>query len=230
MSTATALAQLDGRIVRCRKCPRLIEHCRKTATEKRASFSDWTYHGKPVPNFGDHSARLLVVGLAPAGHGANRTGRMFTGDRSGDFLYARLHETGFANQAEATDRDDGLELRDCLITAAVHCAPPANKPTMQEQNTCRCWLEQTFDLLADLRVIVTLGKLGHDAVLKLYKQRGWIDALSGYPFGHAAEHRIDGRPTLLCSFHPSQQNTFTGRLTPKMMGHVFARARQVIDE
>ncbi len=230
MSDNHDLSELDARIVRCRKCPRLIEHCRETARVKRASYRDQAYWGKPVPNFGDPAARLLVVGLAPAAHGANRTGRMFTGDRSGDFLYRAMHRAAFANQAEATSRDDGLVLQDALITAACHCAPPGNKPTGDEMAACATWLDKTFDALPRLRVALCLGKIGLDAMLRLYKRRGWINTMSPYKFGHAAEHDIDGAPTLLCSYHPSQQNTFTGRLTDEMLLNVFRRARKLIGD
>jgi uracil-DNA glycosylase family 4 len=222
------LVTLNRRITACRRCPRLIEHCQAVAATRRAAYRDQSYHGKPVPNFGDPDARLLIVGLAPGAHGANRTGRMFTGDRSGDFLYARLHETGFANQPHATDAADGLTLHGALITAACHCAPPGNKPTPGELAACESWLDETFDLLTQLRVVVCLGRIALDSVLKLYQRRGWIASRAAYPFSHGCEHRIDGAPTVLCCFHPSQQNTFTGRLTPKMMREVFAHARRLI--
>ena len=231
MPQLAAHDSLNRRIDACRKCPRLTDYCREVAREKRASFKDWTYHGKPVPNFGDPHARLLIVGLAPAAHGANRTGRMFTGDRSGDFLYARLRENGFASQAEAISRDDGLELRDAMITATVHCAPPANKPTREERDNCSTWLEETFELLADLRVVLCLGKLAADAVLDYYKQRGWVEHRTDCPFEHGAAYEFDddNAPALLTAYHPSQQNTFTGRLTAKMLREVFEQARVMLD-
>jgi len=228
---AASLAQLNERIVACARCPRLRHWCSQAARQKRPAFRDQAYHARPVPNFGQLSrgrTRLLIVGLAPAAHGANRTGRMFTGDRSGDFLYARLHETGFANQPEATDADDGLKLMDAVITAACHCAPPDNKPTGDELANCADWLRQTLDLMPRLRVIVTLGKIAHDAVLRQYRGRGWIDKLAECPFAHAAEYRFDTAPTILCSYHPSQQNTFTGRLTAPMLRKVFHRARRIV--
>ncbi len=226
-----ALDQLNCCIVRCERCARLREHCQSVARDKRASFRDWTYWGRPVPNFGDPAARLLIVGLAPAAHGANRTGRMFTGDRSGDFLFAALHAAGFANQPDATHAADGLVLRDCLITAAAHCAPPANKPTREELDHCSPWLDRTFDLVAErLRVVVCLGKIGHDEVLRLLKRRGAVRALADHPFEHGGQHGpiASGgtRFLLLDTYHPSQQNTFTGRLTLDMLTTIFRRARE----
>jgi uracil-DNA glycosylase len=220
---ADELAALDAEVVECRQCPRLVEWRELVAAEKRAAFRDWTYWGRPVPGFGDAAARVLLLGLAPAAHGANRTGRMFTGDRSGDFLYAALHRTGFANQPLAVDRDDGLELRDCRITAAVRCAPPANKPLPSERDNCHAWLEREFALLASVRVIVALGAFAWSAALRL------LAAPRPLPrFGHAAEARIGERRLLGC-FHPSQQNTFTGKLTPEMLDAVLVRARELAD-
>ena len=233
MTQKSTLGQLNRQIVACERCLRLRKHCRKVAQQKRASYRDQTYHGKPVANFiptcDPHHARLLVVGLAPGAHGANRTGRMFTGDRSGDFLFRAMHEAGFCNQPTATDLRDGLELHDAAITAAGHCAPPGNKPTSEELANCAPFFDQTFDLLTRLRVVVCLGKIAMDATLKLYKRHGWIDKLSPYKFAHAAEHPIHNAPLILCSYHPSQQNTFTGRLTPDMLAAVFHRARQAIE-
>ena len=217
----SALATLEGEVVECRRCPRLVEWRELVAAEKRAAYRDWTYWGRPVPGFGDPAARVLLLGLAPAAHGANRTGRMFTGDRSGDFLYAALHRTGFANQPHAVHRDDGLELRDCWITAAVRCAPPANKPLPSERDACHDWLEREFALLPRVRVIVSLGAFGWAAALTL------LAAPRPRPrFGHAAEARV-GERTLLGCFHPSQQNTFTGKLTPAMLDGVLQRAREL---
>ncbi len=221
---------LNNRIVSCDRCPRLRAHCRHTAIRKRAGFSDWQYWGKPVPNLGDAGAAMLIVGLAPAAHGANRTGRMFTGDRSGDFLYAALYRCGFASQPQAVNADDGLELIDVAITAAVHCAPPANKPTRDEFDNCFEHMDQTFACMPRLRVVLCLGKLATDVVLKLYQQRGWIEKRSSYPFAHGAKHQIADTPTILCSYHPSQQNTFTGRLTETMMIAVLRRARRIISK
>ncbi len=232
------LPQLNARIERCTKCPRLVAHCRLVAREKRAAYHDHNYHGKPVPNFGAPAARMLIVGLAPGAHGANRTGRMFTGDRSGDFLYRALHETGFANQATSVADGDGLQLTDALITGAAHCAPPGNKPSPVELENCAPFLSDTFDLLLPkLRVVVCLGKLALDATLRLYQSRGWIEKLSPYRFGHGAAFSFApvsakrGKiepPRILCSYHPSQQNTFTGRLTRQMLRALFDRARQTL--
>ncbi len=225
LPNASALDRLNHRITACDRCPRLRTHCLAIAQKKTARFRDQAYFGKPVPNFGDPRAKALIVGLAPAAHGANRTGRMFTGDRSGDWLYRAMHEAGFANQPTAEHAEDGLKLRNAMITAAAHCAPPGNKPTPDELTNCAGFLADTFNALRDLRVVVCLGKIGFDATLKLYQQRGWIAKRSPYKFAHAAEHVIDGAPTVLCSYHPSQQNTFTGRLTREMLLGVFTRAR-----
>jgi len=212
----SALAALECEIVDCRRCPRLVEWREQVAREKRAAFRDWDYWGRPVPGFGDPAARVLLLGLAPAAHGANRTGRIFTGDRSGDFLYAALHATGFANQPTAVSRDDGLELRDCFITAGVRCAPPANKPLPSERDNCRAWLDRELALLADVRVVVCLGKFAWDVIAPRPLPK----------FGHGAE-ADGGRFRLLGCFHPSQQNTFTGKLTAPMIEAVLRRAREI---
>jgi uracil-DNA glycosylase family 4 len=197
------------------------------AATKRRSFADWDYWGKPLPGFGADRARLLIVGLAPAAHGGNRTGRMFTGDRSGDFLYRALHETGFANQPESTDAADGLKLRGALITAACHCAPPGNKPTPAEMDNCSDWLARTFDLCRP-KAAACLGAIALGAVLRLYRERGWIEKLGAYKFSHGQRFVFDSAPTVLCSYHPSQQNTFTGRLTAQMLREVFEEARRIV--
>jgi uracil-DNA glycosylase family 4 len=212
----SALAALAREIADCRRCPRLVEWRERVAREKRAAFRDWDYWGRPIPGFGDPRARVVLLGLAPAAHGANRTGRMFTGDRSGDFLYAALYATGFANQPTAEHRDDGLELTDCFITAAVRCAPPANKPLPSERDNCRPWLDAELGQLDRARVIVCLGKFAWDVIAPRPLPK----------FGHGAEVRTD-RYTLLGCFHPSQQNTFTGKLTAGMMDGVLARARDL---
>jgi uracil-DNA glycosylase family 4 len=217
----TVLARIQERVVACERCPRLTAHCREVARVKRRAYRDQEYWGKPVPSFGDPAARLLIVGLAPGAHGANRTGRMFTGDRSGDFLYRALYETGFASQPTSTSRDDGLRLRDCYITAAGHCAPPDNKPLPEELAACRPYLEEEIAALPNLQVVVALGRIAHDAWLQA---RGLTR--SRYPFGHAARH--DLTPVLIDSFHPSQQNTSTGRLTLPMLIEVFDAARRLI--
>ncbi len=212
---------LNQDIAACQKCPRLLKHCRVVALTKRAAYRDWDYWGKPVPNFGTSAARLLILGLAPGAHGANRTGRMFTGDRSGDFLYRALHATGFANQPTSESRDDGLKLIDAAMTAAAHCAPPGNKPTPREMARCFPWLIQTVQAMPNLRGIVALGRIAFDAALRIYPEMGWSVPKPRPAFAHGATHRFPGAPFLLCSYHPSQQNTFTGRLTPRMMDQVF---------
>jgi uracil-DNA glycosylase family 4 len=209
---------LHAQLVECRRCPRLVEWREQVAREKRAAFADQEYWGRPVPGFGDPRARLVIVGLAPAAHGANRTGRMFTGDRSGDFLYAALHRAGYANQPTATHVADGLRLRDCFITAPVRCAPPANKPLPSERDNCAPWLEAELALLERKRVFLCLGAFGWAAALRA------LDGPRGAKFAHGAEAAA-GPYTLVASFHVSQQNTFTGRLTPAMFDAVLARCR-----
>lgn len=219
--------RLNYKIRECRACPRLISHCEKVAREKRRMFADENYWGKPVPNFGDPEARLLIVGLAPAAHGANRTGRMFTGDRSGDWLYRALHKAGFASQAEATSVEDGLTLRNCAITATCHCAPPKNKPTRAEIETCRDFMTETVELLP-VKVFLALGAIGWRAVVDYAKAVGWWnDKLP--KFGHGASLQFDNGIWLVGSFHPSQQNTFTGKLTEPMFDKVFARVRGLLN-
>ena len=222
--SAAALATLEREITACRTCPRLVEWRETVAAEKRAAFRDQDYWGRPVPAFGDPAARVVVLGLAPAAHGANRTGRMFTGDRSGDFLYASLHRTGFANQPTAVSADDGLALRGCWITAGVRCAPPANKPLPSEREACRAWLDRELALLEHLRVVVCLGGFAWDVALGSLPALGALVPRPRPRFAHGAEAGL-GAVTLLGCFHPSQQNTFTGRLTPPMMDAVFERAR-----
>ena len=226
-----ALATLQQQVVQCDRCPRLLSHCRQVARTKRRAFHDWQYWGKPVPSFGDPRARLLIIGLAPGAHGSNRTGRMFTGDSSGDFLYDVLFETGFASQPGSRDRDDGLLLHDAYITAAVHCAPPQNKPTREEFAACRPYLEREIVLLAGVRVVLALGRLALDSYLSVLLASGAIERRSAYPFAHGACHRLpDGLPLLLCSYHPSRQNTQTGRLTKSMFLSVFRRAKRLLTQ
>jgi uracil-DNA glycosylase family 4 len=218
-------AALQTSICSCRRCPRLVEWRERVAVEKRAAFRDQEYWGRPIPGFGDLAARVVVLGLAPAAHGANRTGRIFTGDRSGDFLFAGLHRAGMANQPTSVAADDGLELHDCFITAAVRCAPPANRPEPSERDSCAEWLRAEFALLERARVILCLGAFAWDAGLRL---RSALGDAAGHPrprFGHGAV--APGRWPLLGCFHPSQQNTFTGRLTPGMLDDVLDRARQL---
>ncbi len=216
-----SLASVQADVVACRACPRLVAWREQVAVEKRASFATQDYWGRPVPGFGDAAARVLVVGLAPAAHGGNRTGRVFTGDRSGDWLYRAMYRAGLANQATSLDRDDGLRLQGAYVLAAVRCAPPANKPTPGERDTCRPFLEREVALLGAVRVIVCLGAFAYDVMA------GVLGLRPRPRFGHAVEVPLPGGRTLLCSFHPSQQNTFTGRLTEAMLDAVFERAAQL---
>jgi uracil-DNA glycosylase len=221
-----SLAAISAEVVECRACPRLVEWREKVAVEKRAAFADETYWGRPVPSFGDPEARVVIVGLAPAAHGGNRTGRMFTGDRSGDWLYASLYRCGYANQALAVARDDGLELRDAFIAAAVRCAPPANKPLPIERDRCLTYLERELRILSNARVLVALGAFGWDAVLRAVSKLGHPVPVPKPRFGHGAEAHL-GPYVLVGSYHPSQQNTFTGKLTEAMTDAVFTRAREL---
>jgi uracil-DNA glycosylase family 4 len=227
-SRANRLSRLAEEIVDCGKCPRLIEHCLQIAAVKRRAYRDEVYWGRPVPGFGDAHARVLILGLAPGAHGSNRTGRMFTGDRSGDWLYRVLHKTGFASQASSVARGDGLLLRDAYITASAHCAPPDNKPSPEEIRNCRPFLERELEFLADVRVVVALGKLAFDNYLAVLRARGAIATRAAFVFGHGVEyHTAAGLPVLLASYHPSQQNTSTGKLTEKMLTDVFRRAKHI---
>jgi uracil-DNA glycosylase family 4 len=223
--SATQLRQLNQCIVSCRRCPRLVRWREKVAREKRAAYQDEIYWGRPVPGFGDSEARVLVCGLAPAAHGGNRTGRIFTGDRSGDWLYAALHRAGFANQPTSTRRNDGLRLTDCYITACVRCAPPGNHPTPRERDNCLPYLENELKSLRQVRVIVGLGSFAWDGALRALAACGLAQKRKPR-FGHGAETVI-GPYTLIGCYHPSQQNTFTGRLTRPMLDGVFRRARRV---
>ena len=222
-----SLDQLQEEIIACRACPRLVSWREQVAREKRAGFRSETYWGRPVPSFGDARARLLICGLAPAAHGGNRTGRVFTGDRSGDFLFAALHRAGFANQAKSIHRSDGLRLIDCYITACVHCCPPDNHPTPRERDTCQAYLVRELALLRRVRCVVCLGGFAWDGFLHALAVRG--EAPRPRPrFGHGAEARIGGLMLLGC-YHPSQQNTFTGRLTDTMLDDIFRTARRWIE-
>jgi len=217
-------------IVACGRCPRLRAHCRRVAREKKREFREWDYWGKPVPGFGDPDARLLIVGLAPAAHGGNRTGRVFTGDSSGDWLYEALHRFGFASQASSTARDDGLTLTDCYITASARCAPPGNRPTPRELANCRPYLQAELRLLPRVKVVVALGSIAHDACCRVLGNGEWgMGDGKGRKFGHLAEAMVPDGTTLLSSYHPSRQNTNTGRLTRTMWYAVFRRARELID-
>ncbi|MFP5319026.1 MAG: uracil-DNA glycosylase [Acidimicrobiia bacterium] len=220
-----SLSRVTAEIVECRACPRLVAWREAVAAERRAAFRDEEYWGRPVPGFGDPAARLLVVGLAPAAHGANRTGRVFTGDRSGDWVYRALWKQGFANQPTSVSAGDGLELHEAYVAAAVRCAPPANKPTPEERDTCRPYLVRELALLERVTVIVALGQFAHDVAWGLLAR-----GVRPRPrFGHLAEHPVPGGLVLLDSFHPSQQNTFTGKLTEPAFDAVFARARALIE-
>ena len=218
-----SLAQVTAEVVSCRLCPRLVAWREQVGREKRAAFRDWTYWARPVPGFGDPNAALLILGLAPAAHGANRTGRMFTGDRSGDWLYGAMYRAGFANQPTSRSAEDGLELHGAYISACVRCAPPANKPTPEERDTCLPYLARELRLLRHVQVIVCLGKFAYDGVAQ-------VTGLRRRPaFGHGVEARLADGKTLLCSFHPSQQNTFTGKLTVPQFDAIFARARELLE-
>ncbi|HXJ05521.1 MAG TPA: uracil-DNA glycosylase [Candidatus Acidoferrum sp.] len=225
---AALLKILNEEIVACRKCPRLVEYRETVAREKRRAFRDWTYWGKPVPGFGDPRANLLILGLAPAAHGANRTGRVFTGDRSGDFLYAALHKAGFANQRTSLRRDDGLQLTNAYIAATIRCAPPANKPLPSEITNCRGYLVRELEILRP-RAVLALGKIAWDAYLEILKQRGLIASRAAFQFAHGAEAELPGDGARLFGvYHPSQQNTQTGRVTPAMYGQVLRRIRRFL--
>lgn len=229
-SDLLSLQTLQNEVVECNRCPRLREHCIHISAVKRRAYMDWEYWGKPVPAFGDPRARVLILGLAPAAHGANRTGRMFTGDRSGDWLYRALHATGFASQPASTKHGDGQTLRGVYITAAAHCAPPDNKPTPEELHNCRPYLERELDLLPDLRVVVALGRIAFDTYLDVLKARGVIASRAAFPFGHnRVFETAPGQPRLLSSYHPSQQNTSTGKLTERMLLDVFRQARKLAE-
>ena len=214
------------RLASCRRCPRLVAHRQQVALRKRRAHIDSTYWGKPLPGFGDADAAVLLLGLAPGAHGSNRTGRMFTGDASGDFLYPALHRHGFANQPTARDRDDGMVLHDLYITAALRCVPPQNRPTRQELVACRPWLAHDLSL-PRLAVVLALGRIAHDAYLDLLRERGLPVVKSHLPFAHGAVHCLDGSPVLLDSYHVSFQNTNTGRLTVSMFDLVLTLARQL---
>jgi uracil-DNA glycosylase family 4 len=219
---------LDEEIVACRKCPRLVSYREKVAREKRRMFREWTYWGKPVPGFGDDNAKLLILGLAPAAHGANRTGRVFTGDRSGDFLYAALHQAGFANQPTSINRNDGLQLKNVYIAATIRCAPPANKPLPSEISNCRGYLEREMQILQP-KAVLALGKIAWDAYLEILKQQGAIASRAAFPFAHGAEAKLPSNaPRLFGVYHPSQQNTQTGRVTPAMYAQVLRRIRRFL--
>jgi len=231
LDSLQALQVLNRQIVACRRCPRLVEYREQVARIKRRAYQEWEYWARPVPGFGDPKARVLLIGLAPGAHGANRTGRMFTGDSAGDFLYRALFETGFASQPTSATRDDGLKLLDAYVTAAVRCAPPGNKPAPVEILNCRPYLERELELLKNIRVVIALGRLAFDVYLSILRSQGKITRRSAFTFAHGLEYRIGaGQPLLICSYHPSQQNTFTGKLTQPMLQAVFRKARRRIEQ
>lgn len=225
-----SLDALAERIIACEQCPRLRDHCAHIARTRRRAFQEEAYWGRPVPAFGDAQARLLIVGLAPGAHGANRTGRIFTGDSSGEWLYRALHGAGFSNGAVSLHRDDTLELKDAWVTCAARCAPPGNRPTPAELAACRPYLAEEFRLLSGIRVVLALGKIAFDAAIRAGEETGVLQFESRPHFVHGAESRTrDGRVTLLSSYHPSRQNTQTGRLTREMFHERFTRARQILN-
>jgi uracil-DNA glycosylase len=226
-SSTKTLAALNARIVACDRCERLRPYCAEIARVRRRAYTEFEYWGRPVPSFGDENARVLVLGLAPGAHGSNRTGRMFTGDGSGDFLFPVLHEAGFASRPNAVTRDDGMKLSDLWISAVVHCAPPGNKPNPEEQRNCAPWLDEEIQLLRDLRVVVCLGKIAFDGFLGHQLRAGKLKLRAGFKFGHGAEYELPGGLTLIASYHPSLQNTNTGKLTRAMLFSVFVRAREL---
>ncbi|MGA2358232.1 MAG: uracil-DNA glycosylase [Terriglobales bacterium] len=230
MPVPTWLKVLNGEVIACTRCPRLVVYRERIAREKRRAYRDCEYWGKPVPGFGDPHARVLVLGLAPGAHGSNRTGRPFTGDASGKFMYPVLYETGFASQPTATDRHDGLVLTGLYITAAARCAPPDNKPLPEELANCAPFLEREIEGLKKLRVIVALGRIGFDAYLNYLKRRRLIAGKGAYEFGHGAEFSLPDGRVLLASYHPSNQNTQTGKLSKEMFRKIFKRARELADE
>jgi uracil-DNA glycosylase len=223
------LVELNRDIVACKKCPRLVAYREQIAREKRRAYRECEYWGKPVPGFGDRNARVLVMGLAPGAHGSNRTGRPFTGDASGNFMYPVLYETGFANQATATDRNDGLQLRDLYITAAARCAPPDNKPLPEELVNCAPYLDVEIAGLKRLKVVVALGKIGFDAYLNYLKRRGLLKSKAACIFAHGLKYSLPDGKTLLASYHPSNQNTQTGKLTRAMFMQIFKEAARLAD-
>jgi uracil-DNA glycosylase family 4 len=223
-----SVQQLHQTITACRKCPRLVRWREAVAKEPPRRYQGEKYWARPLPGFGDLDARLLIVGLAPAAHGGNRTGRIFTGDRSGDWLYGALHAAGFANQPVSTHRNDGLKLVDCYISAAVRCAPPANKPSRVEFERCRPYLVEELKLFGNIRVVIALGKIAFDSFLAAYQQNGEVMPKPRPRFGHGASIVLPNGLTLICSYHPSQQNTFTGKLTRPMFHSIFEKAKAVL--
>lgn len=226
---SSSLDQLNARIVACERCPRLRAYCTHVASVKRRAYADWDYWGKPVPSFGDPLGRVLALGLAPGAHGSNRTGRPFTGDGSGEFLYPILHQAGFASQPEALSLHDGMKLTDLWISSVGRCAPPGNKPTTEELRNCAPWLDEEISLLRRLRVVVCLGRIAFDGLLAHQQRQGALGSRNGLLFAHGAEYRLPGGLVALASYHPSLQNTNTGRLTRPMLLEVFQRAAQLAE-
>jgi len=223
------LERLRRRIIVCVRCPRLRAHCLEVARIKRRAYRNWQYWGKPIPGFGDPSARLYILGLAPAAHGGNRTGRIFTGDRSGDFLFAALWRAGFANRPESQHRDDGLALKDAYMAAAVRCAPPGNKPTPEETENCRRFMGDELELLPRVKAVLALGRFAHEAYLKHLRTTGISLTLRQYPFAHGASHVLPHSIALFDAYHPSQQNTFTGKLKPEDLDRVLRKIHATIN-
>jgi uracil-DNA glycosylase family 4 len=223
------LVKLNQEIIACTRCPRLVTYCQKIGREKRRAYLSWDYWAKPVPGFGDPNARVLILGLAPGAHGSNRTGRPFTGDGSGYFMYPVLHKAGFASQPTATHRDDGLRLTDAYITAAVRCAPPLNKPTPKEIANCSHYLDRELALMKNVKIVVVLGRIGFDAFLNHLKRTGAVASKAGFTFAHNVHYDLPDGQILLCSYHPSMQNTNTGKLTERMFLDVFIKARKLLD-
>jgi len=227
MAGPATLQTLNAQIVACNLCPRLRAHCTEVARTRRRAYADWEYWGRPVPSFGDPKARVLALGLAPGAHGSNRTGRPFTGDGSGDFLFPILHAAGFASQLTATSRDDGMKLNGLWITAVARCAPPGNKPTTEELRNCAPWLDLEMKLLTDLRVVVCLGRIAFDGLLAAEARLGRLPKRTAFVFAHGAEYELPGGLIAISSYHPSLQNTNTGKLTRPMLLNVFKRARKL---
>lgn len=228
-NNAAALDALNARIIACKRCPRLLEHSANIARVRRRLYIEQEYWGRPVPSFGDPRARVLILGLAPGAHGSNRTGRPFTGDGSGNFLYPVLYEAGFASQPNAVSRDDGMKLHDLWICSVARCAPPANKPAPEELRNCAPWLDEELSLFSNLRVIVCLGRIAFDGLLAHAQRTGQLKSRSGFVFGHAAEYTLPNSVRIVASYHPSLQNTNTGKLTRAMFLSIFRRARQLAD-
>jgi uracil-DNA glycosylase family 4 len=229
MPGAANLDVLNAQIIACEACPRLRAYGAEIARIRKRQWRDWSYWGLPVPSFGDPRARVMVLGLAPGAHGSNRTGRPFTGDGSGNFMFPILYEAGFASQPNAESRDDGMKLTDMWVTAAVHCAPPANKPTPEEQRNCSHWLDEEIALLDRVKVVVCLGKIGFDAYVAYLLRKGTINARRGLEFAHGAEYKLPNGINLLATYHPSLQNTNTGKLTAPMFLKIFTRARSLAE-